>query len=78
MGSFLRQMTGGVLTTDVFIGCGVAGRLPPALMHPSQAIFAHEAILETFFHAGIAPIAIASISAVWFTDRLFDVGRFFQ
>ena len=79
MGSFLRQMTGGVLTTDVFIGCGVAGAIAAGFNAPiAGLIFAHEAILRHFSMRAIAPIAIASISAVWFSDRLFDVAPLFQ
>ena len=79
MGSFLRQMTGGVLTTDVFIGCGVAGAIAAGFNAPiAGLIFAHEAILRHFSMRAIAPIAIASISAVWFSDRLFDVAPLFS
>ena len=78
MGSFLRQMTGGVLTTDVFIGCGVAGAIAAGFNAPiAGLVFAHEAILRHFSMRAIAPIAIASISAVWFSDRLFDVAPLF-
>ena len=49
MGSFLRQMTGGVLTTDVFIGCGVAGAIAAGFNAPiAGLVFAHEAILRHF------------------------------
>ena len=79
MGSFLRQMTGGVLTTDVFIGCGVAGAIAAGFNAPiAGLVFAHEAILRHFSMRAIAPIAIASISAVWFSDRLFDVAPLFS
>ena len=78
MGSFLRQMTGGVLTTDVFIGCGVAGAIAAGFNAPiAGLVFAHEAILRHFSMRAIAPIAIASISAVWFSDRLFDSAPLF-
>ena len=78
MGSFLRQLTGGVLTTDVFIGCGVAGAIAAGFNAPiAGVIFAHEAILRHFSMRAIAPIAIASISAVWFSDNLFDAAPLF-
>ena len=77
--AWLRQMTGGVLTTDVFIGCGVAGAIAAGFNAPiAGLVFAHEAILRHFFMRAIAPIAIASISAVWFSDRLFDVAPLFS
>ena len=45
MGSFLRQTTGGVLSTDIFIGCGVAGAIAAGFNAPIAGIvFAHEAL----------------------------------
>ena len=79
MGSFLRQITGGALTTDVFIGCGVAGAIAAGFNAPiAGVVFAHEAILRHFSMRAIAPIAVASISAVWFSDRIFGSSRLFS
>ena len=69
MGSFLRQTTGGALSTDIFIGCGVAGAIAAGFNAPIAGIvFAHEAVLRHFSMRAIAPIAIASVSSVWFSD----------
>ena len=78
MGSFLRQATGGVLTTDVFIGCGVAGAIAAGFNAPiAGMVFAHEAILRHFSMRAIAPIAVASVSAAWFSDRIFGTSHLF-
>ncbi|MEK9962053.1 MAG: chloride channel protein, partial [Rhodobiaceae bacterium] len=78
MGSFLRQATGGFLTTDVFIGCGVAGAIAAGFNAPiAGVVFAHEAILRHFSMRAIAPIAVASVSAAWFSDRIFGSSRLF-
>ena len=78
MGSFLRQATGGVLTTDVFIGCGVAGAIAAGFNAPiAGVVFAHEAILRHFSMRAIAPIAVASVSAAWFSDRIFGSSHLF-
>lgn len=78
MGSFLRQATGGVLTTDVFIGCGVAGAIAAGFNAPiAGVVFAHEAILRHFSMRAIAPIAVASVSAAWFSDQIFGSSRLF-
>ena len=81
MGSALRQISGRFLTTDVFIGCGVAGAIAAGFNAPiAGVVFAHEAILRHFSLRAIAPIAVASISSSWFSDRfygsapLFDLG----
>ena len=77
-GSFLRQATGGVLTTDVFIGCGVAGAIAAGFNAPiAGVVFAHEAILRHFSMRAIAPIAVASVSAAWFSDRIFGSSHLF-
>ena len=78
MGSFLRQATGGILTTDVFIGCGVAGAIAAGFNAPiAGMVFAHEAILRHFSMRAIAPIAVASVSAAWFSDRIFGTSHLF-
>ena len=71
LGSYLNVATRGVLTTDIFIGCGVAGAIGAGFNAPiAGMIFAHEAILRHFSMRAIAPIAIASISSAWFSDRV--------
>ena len=73
MGSALRQVSGRFLTTDVFIGCGVAGAIAAGFNAPiAGVVFALEAILRHFSLRAIAPIAVASISSSWFSDRFFD------
>ena len=72
MGSAFRTLTGGRLTTDVFIGCGVAGAIAAGFNAPiAGVVFAHEAILRHFSMRAIAPIAIASISSSWFSQQIF-------
>ena len=76
MGSFIRRVTSGILTTDVFIGCGVAGAIAAGFNAPiAGVLFAHEAVLRHFSTRSIVPIALASVSAVWFSDRLFGVSN---
>ena len=66
MGSFLRQFFGSRVTTDVFIGCGVAAAIAAGFNAPiAGVVFAHEAILRHFSLRAMAPIAIASITASW-------------
>ena len=72
MGSLVRTWTRGFVTTDVFIGCGVAGAIAAGFNAPiAGVVFAHEAILRHFSMRAIAPIAIASISSSWFSQQLF-------
>ena len=79
MGSFLRQTTGGALSTDIFIGCGVAGAIAAGFNAPIAGIvFAHEAVLRHFSMRAIAPIAIASVSSVWFSDAFFGSAHIFD
>ena len=79
VGGFLRQMTGGVLSTDIFIGCGVAGAIAAGFNAPiAGIIFAHEAILRHFSMRAIGPIAIASASSVWFSQKFFGSRQLFD
>jgi len=79
MGSFLRQKTGGALSTDIFIGCGVAGAIAAGFNAPIAGIvFAHEAVLRHFSMRAIAPIAIASVSSVWFSNAFFGSTHIFD
>jgi len=78
MGSFIRHKTGGILSTDIFIGCGVAGAIAAGFNAPiAGVIFAHEAILRHFSLRAIAPIAIASITAVWVRSHVFEAAPLF-
>jgi len=63
IGSLMRQITGGMLTTDIFIGCGVAGAIAAGFNAPiAGVVFAHEAILRHFSVRAVTSIASASIS----------------
>ena len=71
------------MTTDVFIGCGVAAAISAGFNAPiAGVIFAHEAVIRHFSLRAIAPIAIASCSAagltelLWGGSTLFEVGAF--
>ncbi|MEX0503726.1 chloride channel protein [Alphaproteobacteria bacterium LSUCC0719] len=79
VGSFLRQKTGGALSTDIFIGCGVAGAIAAGFNAPIAGIvFAHEAVLRHFSMRAIVPIAIASVSSVWFSNAFFGSTHIFD
>ena len=79
MGSVIRQVTGSKITTDVFIGCGVAGAIAAGFNAPiAGVVFAHEAILRHFSLRAIAPIAIASITAAWVSKWLFGANPLFM
>jgi len=72
IGSFLRQITGNRLTTDIFIGCGVAGAIAAGFNAPiAGVVFAHEAILRHFSVRAVTPIAIASITSAGISKWLF-------
>ena len=72
IGSLMRQITGGLLTTDIFIGCGVAGAIAAGFNAPiAGVVFAHEAILRHFSVRAVTPIAIASITSVGISKWLF-------
>ena len=78
IGSFTRQLTGGRLSTDIFIGCGVASAIAAGFNAPIAGIvFAHEAILRHFSVRTITPRAIASITSVGISKWLFDDSRTF-
>ena len=79
MGGFIRQITGSKITTDVFIGCGVAGAIAAGFNAPiAGVVFAHEAILRHFSLRAIAPIAIASITAAWVSKWFFGANPLFM
>ena len=72
IGSLLRQVTGNRLTTDIFIGCGVAGAIAAGFNAPvAGVVFAHEAILRHFSVRAVTPIAIASITSAGISKWLF-------
>ena len=67
------------MTTDVYIGCGVAGAIAAGFNAPIAAIvFAHEAILRHFSLRTVAPIAISSISAASLSSWALGGKRLFQ
>ncbi len=73
IGCFLRKIFGSkVIGVDVFIGCGVAAAIAAGFHAPIAGIvFAHEAILRHFSFRALAPIAIASITSAWFSEKVF-------
>jgi CIC family chloride channel protein len=72
IGSFVRQLTGNRLTTDIFIGCGVAGAIAAGFNAPiAGVVFAHEAILRHFSVRAVTPIAVASITSAGVSKWLF-------
>jgi CIC family chloride channel protein len=72
IGSFMRQLTGNRLTTDIFIGCGVAGAIAAGFNAPiAGVVFAHEAILRHFSVRAVTPIAVASITSAGVSKWLF-------
>ncbi len=79
MGSFFKRWFGASATTDIFIGCGVAGAISAGFNAPlAGVIFALEAILRHFSLRAIAPIAISSISASAFSHWLFGSNHAFR
>jgi len=72
VGSFMRRITKKLLTTEIFLGCGVAGAISAGFNAPlTGLVFAHEAIIRNFSQKAIAPIAISSITASAFTQYMF-------
>ena len=73
IGTCLRQVTGNkAIGTDVFIGCGVAAAIAAGFHAPiAGIIFAHEAVLRHFSFRALTPIAISSITSVWFSTAIF-------
>ena len=52
MGSFLRQTTGSTLSTDIFIGCGVAGAIAAGFNAPIAGSSLRMRLFFGIFHAG--------------------------
>jgi CIC family chloride channel protein len=79
MGSYFKTMTRSVVTTDIFIGCGVAGAISAAFNAPLAGIvFALEAVLRPFSLRAVAPIAISSITAAAVGQGFFGLGQVFS
>ena len=79
IGSFVRQITGGKLTTDIFIGCGVASAIAAGFNAPiAGVVFAHEAILRHFSVRTVTPIAIASITSAGMSKWIFGDNHAFS
>ena len=73
IGSYIRQVFGNkMIGIDVFIGCGVAAAIAAGFHAPIAGIvFAHEAVLRHFSFRALTPIAISSITSVWFATAIF-------
>ena len=73
IGTYIRQAFGNkTIGTDVFIGCGVAAAIAAGFHAPIAGIvFAHEAVLRHFSFRALTPIAISSITSVWFATAIF-------
>jgi CIC family chloride channel protein len=73
IGSHIRQVfSNKMIGTDVFIGCGVAAAIAAGFHAPIAGIvFAHEAVLRHFSFRALTPIAISSITSVWFATAIF-------
>ena len=78
IGTSLKAITKDLLSTDVFLGCGVAGAISAGFGAPlAGIIFAHEAILRHFSMRALAPIAIASFTASAITEKIFKKSSIF-
>ena len=67
VGSFMRRITKKLLTTEIFLGCGVAGAISAGFNAPlTGLVFAHEAIIRNFSQKAIAPIAISKYYSLCF------------
>lgn len=79
MGSYLKHITRSGLTTDIFLGCGVAGAISAGFNAPAAGIlFAHEAILRHFSLRAVTPIAISSLVAASFSKYVFGDVQVFE
>jgi len=79
IGAWLKSTSKSTITTDVFIGCGVAAAISSGFGAPiAGVIFAHEAVTRHFAFKAIAPISISSGIAFlgsqyfWPIDPPFD------
>ena len=72
VGSYIRRLTKGTISADVFIGCGVAGAIAAGFNAPiAGTIFACETILRHFSLRAVAPVAITSITAAGISKIFF-------
>ena len=61
---FRRPLVWAGLSSDIYIGCGVAAAISAGFSAPiAGIIFAHEAVLRHFSERAIVPIAVASVTA---------------
>ncbi len=79
MGVLLKRLTGSYVSTDILLGCGVAGAIAAGFNAPlAGIIFAHEAILRHYSLRAIAPISIASITAALVSEWIFGSNLSYQ
>ena len=79
IGNLINRKIGGLLSKDIFIGCGVAAAISAGFNSPiGGIIFAHEAILRHFSFRAIAPIALSSVVSSTLTTYFFPSGILFQ
>lgn len=72
MGSYFRHITKSAMSTDIFIGCGVAGAIAAGFNAPlAGVVFALEAIIRHFSVRAVAPITIASFTAAAASQIIF-------
>ena len=79
IGNLINRRIKGLLSKDIFIGCGVAAAISAGFNSPiGGIIFAHEAILRHFSFRAIAPIALSSVVSSTLTTYFFPSGILFQ
>ena len=79
IGNLINRKIEGLLSKDIFIGCGVAAAISAGFNSPiGGIIFAHEAILRHFSFRAIAPIALSSVVSSTLTTYFFPSGILFQ
>ncbi len=72
MASYFRQIIKSTMSTDIFIGCGVAGAIAAGFNAPlAGVVFALEAIIRHFSVRAVAPITIASFTAAAASQIIF-------
>ena len=79
IGNLINRKVKGLLSKDIFIGCGVAAAISAGFNSPiGGIIFAHEAILRHFSFRAIAPIALSSVVSSTLSTYFFPSGILFQ
>ncbi len=79
IGTTFKRYSKELLTTDVFLGCGVAGAISAGFGAPlAGIIFAHEAILRHFSMRALAPITISSFTATATSNAFFEDNTLFK